>query len=185
MIEVFKDVPNYEGIYQISNFGRVKSFKWGKEKPKKSTLDSRGYYNICLTDKNKKQRTIKLHVLVAMAFLDFKPNGKQDFVIDHKNGIKADNRLENLQIISQRENVQKYHKSRKGQIGADWHEQTKKWRSRIYINKRIVHLGLFEEEKDALKAYEIANKEIENFENTKQFRTLIKQKIKHYDKAKH
>lgn len=67
--------------------------------------------------------------------------------------------------------------TKEGQIGAEWHEQTKKWRSRIYINKSIVHLGLFEEEKDALKAYEIANQEIEKFENKKQFRKLIKSKI--------
>ena len=184
MIEVFKDVPNYEGIYQVSNLGNVKSLKWKKEIIMKQGISSSRYLAVNLRKENI-AKYVKVHVLVAMVFLDFKPNGKQDFVIDHKNGIKADNRFENLQIISQRENVQKYHKSRKGQIGADWHEQTKKWRSRIYINKRIVHLGLFEEEKDALKAYEIANKEIENFENTKQFRTLIKQKIKHYDKAKH
>ena len=182
MIEVFKDVPNYEGIYQVSNLGNVKSLKWKKEIIMKQAISSR-YLAVNLRKENI-SKTFRVHVLVAMAFLDFKPN-KQVLTIDHKNGVRTDNRLENLQIVTQRENNQNYHKSRKGQIGADWHEQTKKWRSRIYINKRIVHLGLFEEEKDALKAYEIANKEIENFENTKQFRTLIKQKIKHYDKAKY
>ena len=182
MIEVFKDVPNYEGIYQVSNFGNVKSLKWKKEIIMKQGISSR-YLAVNLRKENI-SKNVKVHVLVAMAFLDFKPN-KQVLTIDHKNGVRTDNRLENLQIVTQRENIQNYHKSRKGQIGADWHEQTKKWRSRIYINKSIVHLGLFEEEKDALKAYEIANQEIENFENKKQFRTLIKQKIKHYDKAKH
>ena len=182
MIEVFKDVPNYEGIYQVSNLGNVKSLKWKKEIIMKQGISSR-YLAVNLRKENV-SKTYRIHVLVAMAFLDFKPN-KQVLTIDHKNGVRTDNRLENLQIVTQRENIQNYHKSRKGQIGADWHEQTKKWRSRIYINKRIVHLGLFEEEKDALKAYEIANQEIENFENTKQFRTLIKQKIKHYDKAKY
>lgn len=182
MIEVFKDVPNYEGIYQVSNLGNVKSLKWKKEIIMKQRISSR-YLAVNLRKENI-SKNVKVHVLVAMAFLDFKPN-KQVLTIDHKNGVRTDNRLENLQIVTQRENIQNYHKSRKGQIGADWHEQTKKWRSRIYINKSIVHLGLFEEEKDALKAYEIANQEIENFENTKQFRTLIKQKIKHYDKAKY
>ena len=185
MTEIFKDVPNYEGIYKVSNLGNVKSFKWGKEKQNKSTVDSHGYLTICLTDNEKKQRTIKVHVLVAMTFLNYKPNGKLDFVIDHKNEIKTDNRVENLQIISQRENIQKHHKNKNGSLGCVFHPQTKKWRSEIHINGFNIHLGLFEEEKDALKAYEIANKEIENFENTKQFRTLIKQKIKHYDKAKH
>ena len=180
--EIFKDVPNYEGIYKVSNFGNVKSLKWNKEVILKQGI-SNGYLAVNLRKENN-SKSVKIHVLVAMAFLDFKPN-YFEYVIDHKNGVRTDNRLENLQVITQRENIQNYYKSRKGQIGADWHEQTKKWRSRIYINKSIVHLGLFEEEKDALKAYEIANQEIENFENTKQFRTLIKQKIKHYDKAKY
>lgn len=180
--EIFKDVPNYEGIYQVSNLGNVKSLKWKKEIIMKQGISSR-YLAVNLRKENI-SKNVKVHVLVAMAFLNFKPN-KQVLTIDHKNGVRTDNRLENLQIVTQRENIQNYHKSRKGQIGADWHEQTKKWRSRIYINKRIIHLGLFEEEKDALKAYEIANQEIENFENTKQFRILIKQKIKHYDKAKY
>ncbi len=175
MIEVFKDVPNYEGIYQVSNLGNVKSLKWNKEIIMKQGISSR-YLAVNLRKENI-SKIYRVHVLVAMTFLNYKPNGKQDFVIDHKNGVRTDNRLENLQIVTQRENTQNYHKSIKGQIGADWHEQTKKWRSRIYINKNIVHLGLFEEEKDALKAYEIANQEIEKFENKKQFRKLIKSKI--------
>ena len=175
MTEIFKDVPNYEGIYKVSNLGNVKSLKWNKEIIMKQGISSR-YLAVNLRKENI-SKIYRVHVLVAMAFLNYKPNGKQDFVIDHKNGVRTDNRLENLQIVTQRENTQNYHKSIKGQIGADWHEQTKKWRSRIYINKNIVHLGLFEKEKDALKAYEIANQEIEKFENKKQFRKLIKSKI--------
>ena len=179
--EIFKDVPNYEGIYKVSNFGNVKSLKWNKEVILKQGI-SNGYLAVNLRKENN-SKSVKIHVLVAMAFLDFKPN-YFEYVIDHKNGVRTDNRLENLQVITQRENIQKYHKSKKGKIGVIWNEQTEKWCSRIFIKKNI-HLGLFEEEKDALKAYEIANQEIENFENTKQFRTLIKQKIKHYDKAKY
>ena len=174
MTEIFKDVPNYEGIYKVSNLGNVKSLKWNKEIIMKQGISSR-YLRVNLRKENN-SKNVKVHVLVAMAFLDFKPN-KQVLTIDHKNGVRTDNRLENLQIVTQRENIQNYHKSKKGKIGADWHEQTKKWRSRIFINKNIVHLGLFEKEKDALKAYEIANQEIEKFENKKQFRKLIKSKI--------
>lgn len=173
--EIFKDVQNYEGIYQISNFGRVKSFKWGKEKILKLPVNNRGYKNILLCH-NGKQKNMKVHTLVAIAFLGFIPNGI-DSVIDHKNGNKTDNHFENLQIVSQRENIKKHHFDKKGFVGYDWHEQTKKWRSRILINKKLIHLGLFEETKDALKAYEIAVSEVEKFENPKQFRTLIQSKI--------
>ena len=193
MIEVFKDVPNYEGIYQVSNFGKVKSLsriiinrgaKYScEEKLMKPSKTKNGYLAVSLR-KEKVPKTFSIHVLVAMAFLDFIPNGHK-FVIDHKNEIKTDNRVENLQIISQRENIQKHHKNKNGSLGCVFHPQAKKWRSEIHINGFNIYLGLFEEKKDALKAYEIANKEIENFENTKQFRTLIKQKIKHYDTAKY
>ena len=174
MIEVFKDVPNYEGIYQVSNFGNVKSFKCGKEKQKKSTVNSSGYLNICLTDNEKKQRTIKVHVLVAMTFLNYKPNGKQDFVIDHKNEIKTDNRVENLQIISQRENIQKHHKNKNGGLGCVFHPQTKKWRSRIHINGFNIHLGLFEEKKTCEKIFIKASKNIHLFNgDKKEFKNKI------------
>ena len=175
--EVFKDIPDYEEIYQISNFGNIKSLKYGKDKIRKLTLDKRGYFNVTLIDKNHKQRTFKVHVLVAMAFLNFKPNGKQDFVIDHKNNVKNDNSIENLQVITQRENVQKYHLLKKINIGVDWHEKTKKWRTRFYLKNKIIHLGLFENQKDAIKIYEIAISQSDKFENPKQFRKFIKSKI--------
>ena len=172
--EIFKDIPNYEGLYQVSNFGRVKSLRFNKEKILKTTKNNKGYCCVLIT-KEKLVKNFKVHKLVAVTFLDF--SNTENKVIDHLNEIKTDNRVENLQIVSQRENVKSFHRNKKGFVGTDWHEQTKKWRSRIWIVNKIVHLGLFEKKEDALIFYEMANLEIENFKNPKQFRILIKSKI--------
>ena len=109
-----------------------------------------------------------------MAFLEFKPNGICDIVVDHINEIKTDNRVNNLQIITQRENIQKHHKNKKGSIGSIFHPQTKKWRSMIYVNKVQIHLGLFIQKKMAEKIYKIAVENIQLFNgDTKEFKNKI------------
>jgi hypothetical protein len=113
--EVFKDIPNYEGKYQISNLGRVKSLKRivvypDKRKDRvqderilKTGLSSKRYLSVSLW-KNGKPRTKLIHVLIAEAFLNHKPCGMK-LVVDHINAIKTDNRLDNLQLITNRENL--------------------------------------------------------------------------------
>ena len=182
MIEIFKDVPNYEGIYQVSNFGNVKSvsrtiknnkgFYLSKEIILKSAKSKNNYYSVVLRKENV-SKTYRVHVLVAMAFLDFKPN-KQVLTIDHKNGVRTDNRLENLQIVTQRENTQNYHKNKNGGLGCVFHPQTKKWRSRIHINGFNIHLGLFEEKKTCEKIFIKASKNIHLFNgDKKEFKNKI------------
>ena len=96
--EIWKDVPGYESLYQVSSLGRVKSLQryvnnnGGKQLLKERLLKfglSKGYYNVVLY-KNKKNKNIKVHKLVAMAFLNHKPNG-YELVIDHINNNKLDN----------------------------------------------------------------------------------------------
>tara|TARA_R110000803_G_scaffold27719_2_gene64600 strand:- start:325 stop:702 length:378 start_codon:yes stop_codon:yes gene_type:complete len=115
--EIFKDIPNYEGCYQVSNLGRVKSLKRLVKHPSGSlkVVNSRilklinhgqGYMMVNLNRKNK-SKTMKVHQLVAMAFLGHTPMGFNGLIIDHINGIKEDNRLKNLQRITQKENFAK------------------------------------------------------------------------------
>lgn len=68
MNEIFKDVPGYEGLYQVSNLGRVKSLHYQKEKILKPSEQKWGYLNVHLC-KNGKRRTFKIHRLVAESFL--------------------------------------------------------------------------------------------------------------------
>ena len=93
--EIWKDVPGYSGLYQISSLGRVRSFKnfHGIKECVMSPGISRGYYHVALY-KDLKLKRYYVHRLVAMAFI---PNPDNLPLINHKNEIKTDNRVENLE----------------------------------------------------------------------------------------
>ena len=97
MEETWKSIPSYEGLYQVSSLGNVKSLKFGKERILTNTIRSDGY-SVAGLSKNGIEKKIKTHQLVAMAFLEHKPNG-YTLVVDHINGNPSDNRLENLRIL--------------------------------------------------------------------------------------
>jgi hypothetical protein len=104
--EIWKDIPEYEGFYQVSNIGNVRSFyrtrgmgvrNLSKSKTKK------GYLTVSLS-LDKIIKTKKVHRLVALAFL-----GESDLTVNHKNGIKDDNRLKNLEYCTRAENTKHGH----------------------------------------------------------------------------
>ena len=106
-IEIWKDIPNYEG-YQVSNLGRVKSLeridalgRRVKEKILKPLITRNGYYLIGLY-KNSIQKFYYVHRLVWEAFNDQIPEGLQ---VNHINEVKTDNRLENLNLMTAKENM--------------------------------------------------------------------------------
>lgn len=173
MNEVWKDIPGYEGLYQVSNLGNVKSLSriilrngihpfLSKEKLLKLSIDNWGYPRVSLF-RNSNQSYSQVHQLVAMVFLNHKPDRALKLVVDHINNIKTDNRLENLQIISQRENTSKDKKNKTSKYtGVSWHSNYKKWISGIRINGKIKHLGYFTCEVKASEAYINKLKEIQN-----------------------
>ena len=91
--EYWKDKKDYEGHYQVSNWGRVKSIKFGKERILKLTKDKDGYFFVNLY-KNNKSKTFKVHRLVAEAFL---PNTDNLPLINHKDEDKSNNIVSNLE----------------------------------------------------------------------------------------
>lgn len=98
--EIWKDIPHYEGLYQVSSLGRI----WSVRSQRYLSLNhDRGGYLICgLTDKYGKRKTEKIHRLVALAFIGEPPEGKT--CVNHLNEIKDDNRVENLEWASVKEN---------------------------------------------------------------------------------
>lgn len=98
--EIWKVVPDYED-YHVSNFGRVKSLKWGKQKILKPTITKQGYLRVILS-KDNKVKTFKVYRLVAEAFI---PNPDKKPEVDHVYGMKFDNSVWNLRWATSAENV--------------------------------------------------------------------------------
>ena len=152
MEEIWKDIKGYEGIYKISTMGRVKSLKCSKEIILKDSSSTGGYKVIGLYN-NGKKHTIKVHRLVAVAFLEHKPSGINGLVVDHIDNNKLNNRLSNLQIITNRKNLSKDRIGASKYTGVYWHFRRDKWVAQILINKKRIHLGYFDCEHEAGKSY--------------------------------
>jgi hypothetical protein len=161
-MEIFKDIVGYEGLYQVSNMGNVKSlprevfgrgYYMTKEKTLKPGVDTGGYFNVRLC-KNGKLSTYTIHQLVAMTFLGHLRCG-YDFVIDHINRDKLDNRVENLRVVTNRENCSNRKRTYTSKyVGVSWDKSRKKWASRMQIDNIYKNLGYFEKEYDAHVAYQ-------------------------------
>ncbi len=100
MSEVWKDIPGYEGHYQVSNLGRIKSLKGNKIKILKSVSMKIGYTSVGLS-LNGEVKLHYVHRLVAGLFID-KPKGKT--VVNHLDGIKNNNQSSNLEWVTKAEN---------------------------------------------------------------------------------
>lgn len=96
MKEVFKDIKDYEGIYQISNFGRIKSLHNYRKNNILKPKIKKGYYQIGLR-KNNKRKWYSVHRLVAQTFL---PNENNLPQVNHKDENKLNNNVNNLEWCS-------------------------------------------------------------------------------------
>lgn len=110
--EIWKPISGYEGIYEVSNFGRVRScdrivtYNNGVKhkyngKVLRSSNNTHGYLNVTLCN-NRGHKTATIHRLVATAFI---PNPENKTTINHINEIKTDNRVENLEWMTVKENI--------------------------------------------------------------------------------
>lgn len=102
MQEIWKDIKGYEGKYQVSNYGRVKSLNYrntGKEQLMKPTLQTNGYLYFSLCKPNKK---FLIHRLVAEAFI---PNPNNLPCVNHKDEDKTNNHVDNLEWCTHLYNI--------------------------------------------------------------------------------
>lgn len=157
-MEIWKSIKDYPN-YEVSNLGRVKSFYFGRVKLLTACLNNNGYLHVRLAE-NKISKTKLIHQLVARAFLNHKPCGFE-LVINHINLNKLDNRIENLEIVTARENLnQKHRKSSSKYTGVSWSKTSNKWLAYIHINGKQKHLGYFISEIEASNAYQNELKQI-------------------------
>lgn len=162
-IEIWKDIPDYEGYYQASNLGNIKGLnriittKLGRNKTIlgeiiKPVIGKDGYLKLNL-GKNGKKVTFRVHRLVMMAFYGF-----SKLVVDHINSDIKDNRLKNLRYCTVRENVSFESPNKKNTskyIGV--HKlRDNVWGANIHINKTSYYLGSSEYEEDLARLYDKA-----------------------------
>jgi hypothetical protein len=154
-MEIYKDIPGYENHYQVSTFGNIKSLKGKTPKILNAILNKWGYLQVSLC-KNNIKKVYTIHQLVALTFLNFKPNGHEK-VINHINFKRTDNRLENLEIVTNRENCNMQHiKSTSKYTGVSFRKDRNKWAAEIKINGKRIKLGHYLNEYDAHLAYQDA-----------------------------
>lgn len=161
--EIWRPVFNYEGHYEVSNKGNVRSLKRViKDKSgarrvfKGMTLKlfkrKDGYMEVRL-NKSGNPKTRLVHQLVAEAFLGHTPDGTNKKVVNHININRSDNRLENIEVITNRKNTNQAHlKSSSRFVGVSKTEYST-YRASIQINGNSVKLGSFKNEKKAAAAY--------------------------------
>lgn len=153
-MEIWKEVKGYEGLYQVSNFGRLKSFRVKIEKILKCSIDSNGYLKLGVKKKASTD-TLYIHQLVAIAFLGHRPCG-HELVVDHIDNNPLNNNLSNLQVITTRANCSKDRVGLSNYPGVYWCKHTSKWRAQITIDRKRKCLGRHMSEHDAYLAYEKA-----------------------------
>jgi hypothetical protein len=171
--EIWKDIPGYEGAYQASDLGRIRSLsrrvrsrhktRVFKGRVLKQMPQQNGYTHVELSINQNKKRT-SVHSLVIWAFMGYKTK-VGTVCIDHINNNKKDNRLCNLRIITQRENFWKGFELHNKSCSSSWRGVRKrfgKYQARISENGKRRVIGTFESEKEAGMAYLIELKKFKD-----------------------
>lgn len=159
MKEEWKDIPGYEGHYQASTLGRIRSLdrqvkhhrykrngrKFSPGKVLKPSMKKSGYFGYSLI-KDGSYKYFSGHILVALSFLE---KQKPDDTVDHLNGIKHDNRPENLEYVSIQENIRRSYVKRNGFIKGCHQLPSGRWRALLSAKGKRLDLGVFDTYEEA------------------------------------
>lgn len=142
-MEVWK---RYDDKYGASSTGRIRIAKSGRIISQSKRPN--GYLSASIHDK-----TTSVHKIIAVAFLGHKPNGHKE-VVDHIDKDVSNNSIENLRIITQRQNCSNRPNKTSKYTGVSFNKNKGKYEAYIYINKKSKYLGTFKDEYDAHLAYQ-------------------------------
>ena len=154
-------IKGYEGIYTIDKKGNIYSLK--RSIKLKCFICNAGYKSIGLYNRGKRT-PFRIHKLMAITYLNHDPNGHK-VVVNHIDGDKLNNSLNNLELTTQRDNIVKSKKGGSSKyVGVYKRSDSGKYRAEICLNGKRKHLGTFKTEIEAHFKYQ---EELKNHENTK------------------
>ncbi len=161
-MEIWKSILGYEGRYEASSKGQIKSLLRNKIIILKPIKDKQGYLYVTLHKDNDFPRKVSIHKIVCDTFKKEKPKGL-NIVIDHKDNKPSNNNLSNLQYITNRENCSKDRKGGTSKFtGVYFSPRINKWIAEIEINGKGVRLCSTECEGYANIKYKEALKKLDN-----------------------
>ncbi len=170
-MEIWKDIIDFEGFYQVSSFGNVRSLDRiisnqliGEHKRNGRILkleinkNCRYFYiDLCKNNIHKKFRVSRL---VALSFI-LNPEDKSD--VNHIDGNKLNNNVDNLEWVTRRENIIHAYKVKKTSskyTGVSWHKNRFTWQANIFYNGKKKFIGYFNTQEEAHFAYLNKRKEV-------------------------
>tara|TARA_R110000737_G_C14272494_1_gene430730 strand:- start:101 stop:538 length:438 start_codon:yes stop_codon:yes gene_type:complete len=143
MTEIYKEYP-LDNRYKVSNLGNIIGARGWILKPQ---LQKSGYLKLSISGKNR-----AIHQLVAETFLGYERDGTNKLVVDHINEVKIDNKLSNLRVVSNRENLSNRSRVSK-YVGVT--KFRNKWMSTVTINSKLKYLGLYLTQEEARDVREL------------------------------
>lgn len=140
MKEVWKDIVGYEGLYQASNLGRVRSLnRIRKGQILKGRIGNAGYIQTYISNSSGQRFNKLVHRLVASTFI---PNPDNKPQVNHKNGVKTDNRVENLEWVTRSENMKHAYANGLELVTRCYNHQNGRWKGGVKmltLNNEVIN----------------------------------------------
>ena len=169
------DVDELKKTFRIRN-GKLERIDLRRTDGKWKVIENKKNHNTGYCQVMLNRRMMLYHVIIWI--LSTGKDIPQGMEIDHINGNKIDNRIENLRIVTRRRNQQNRKTHRAGRLTGTCYDKTQhNWKSQIRINKTHIGLGCYKTEQEAHEAYKIACKYIADYVDSDSFREFIKKEM--------
>jgi hypothetical protein len=173
------DVEELKKVFRIRN-GNLERIDYRYKNGKWTVVENKNNHNDGYCQVRFNGIIVLYHVIIwILSTGNDIPEGMQ---IDHINGNRLDSRMENMRLVTSRQNNQNRKIHREGQlVGCCFDKSRGKYRAQINIGEKHVFLGYYKTEQETHEAYKIACKHIRNYVDNESFRELIKKEMENYN----